>query len=46
MWRGASIVMLNIAHAVRWRGGSLPVRLRAVARGTRDYMGGRFGDDR
>src|SRR6185503_11098116 len=46
IWRGMSIVTLNLAHAVRWRGGSLPVRLWAVARGTRDYIGGRFGDDK
>lgn len=43
--RAASIVMLNLAHAVRATGGSLPARLRAVARGTRDYAVGRFGAD-
>jgi GT2 family glycosyltransferase len=41
--RTASIVALNVAHAVRSRGGSLPVRLAAVVRGTRDYFAGRFG---
>jgi GT2 family glycosyltransferase/glycosyltransferase involved in cell wall biosynthesis len=43
--RGCSIVLLNLAHAVRSRGGSLPARLGAVARGTRDYAAGRFGAD-
>jgi GT2 family glycosyltransferase/glycosyltransferase involved in cell wall biosynthesis len=43
--RGCSIVLLNLAHAVRSSGGSLPVRLAAVVRGTRDYAGGRFGAD-
>jgi GT2 family glycosyltransferase len=43
--RTASIVMLNVAHAVRTSGGSLPARLGAVARGTRDYFAGRFGPD-
>jgi hypothetical protein len=43
--RIASIVMLNVAHAVRTSGGSLPARLGAVARGTRDYFAGRFGPD-
>lgn len=41
--RTCSIVMLNAAHAVASRGGSLPARLGAVARGTRDYVAGRFG---
>jgi hypothetical protein len=36
-------VMLNTAHAVRARSGSLPARLEAVARGVRDYALGRFG---
>ena len=43
--RTTSIVLLNIAHAVRSRGGSLASRLGAVARGTRDYLAGRFGAD-
>ena len=43
--RSASIVTLNIAHAVVCSGGTLPSRLRAVARGTRDYMAGRYGND-
>ncbi|OFW32909.1 MAG: hypothetical protein A3G76_14120 [Acidobacteria bacterium RIFCSPLOWO2_12_FULL_65_11] len=42
--RTCSIVTLNIAHAVRARGGSLPARLAAVVRGTRDYVRGRFGN--
>jgi GT2 family glycosyltransferase/glycosyltransferase involved in cell wall biosynthesis len=41
--RAASIVMLNLAHAVRARGGSIGSRLAAVVRGTRDYMANRFG---
>lgn len=44
-WRAVSIVMLNLAHAVLWRGGSPPARLWAVVRGTRDYVAGRFGAD-
>jgi GT2 family glycosyltransferase len=44
--RFASIVALNAAHAVVAPGGSVRLRLRAVWRGTRDYMAGRFGDDR
>jgi len=43
--RSASIVMLNLAHAVRARGGSIGSRLAAVVRGTRDYMANRFGPD-
>jgi GT2 family glycosyltransferase len=43
--RTSSIVLLNVAHALRSRGGSLPVRLGAVARGVRDYARGRFGAD-
>jgi hypothetical protein len=41
--RALSIVMLNLAHAALWRGGSPAARLRAVVRGTRDYVVGRFG---
>jgi GT2 family glycosyltransferase/glycosyltransferase involved in cell wall biosynthesis len=41
--RTCSIVMLNLAHAVVSRGGSLPARLGAAASGTRDYLAGRFG---
>jgi GT2 family glycosyltransferase/glycosyltransferase involved in cell wall biosynthesis len=41
--RTATIVMLNAAHAVRVRSGSLPTRLQAVGRGVRDYALGRFG---
>jgi GT2 family glycosyltransferase len=44
--RTTSIVALNVAHAVRSSGAPLPVRLGAVARGVRDYFGGRFGPDR
>lgn len=43
--RVVSIVLLNLAHAARSSGGSLPARLGAVARGTRDYFAGRFGAD-
>jgi GT2 family glycosyltransferase len=43
LMRAGAIVALNAAHAIRSRGGSLPARLGAVARGTRDYMTGRFG---
>ena len=43
--RGCSIVALNLAHAVISNGGPLSARLAAVARGTRDYISGRFGDD-
>jgi GT2 family glycosyltransferase/glycosyltransferase involved in cell wall biosynthesis len=41
--RACWIVMLNLAHAIVSPGGSLPVRVAAVARGTRDYVAGRFG---
>lgn len=44
--RFVSIVALNAAHAVVAPGGSVAERLGAVWRGTRDYLGGRFGDDR
>lgn len=43
--RAVSIVMLNLAHAALSRGGPLLARLSAVARGTRDYVAGRFGPD-
>jgi hypothetical protein len=39
-------VMLNLAHAVVSSGAPVPVRLAAVARGTRDYFAGRLGADR
>jgi len=42
--RTGTIVVLNTAHALRpSSGGTLGGRLAAVARGTRDYMMGRFG---
>jgi hypothetical protein len=41
---GTWIVALNVAHAVRFRGGSLAARVGAVARGVRDYLAGRFGE--
>ena len=41
--RGLSIVALNLAHGLRFRGGSLPSRLTAVAAGARDYARARFG---
>jgi GT2 family glycosyltransferase len=40
-----SIVMLNVGHALVSPGASLPARLGAVARGTRDFLRGRFGAD-
>ncbi len=43
--RSVSIVTLNIAHAVISNGGTLSSRLGAVARGTRDYVAGRYGTD-
>ena len=43
--RSISIVAFNLAHAVISTGGTLPSRLYAVARGTRDYVGGRYGSD-
>jgi len=42
--RTLSIVALNLAHAVRARGSSLPARFGAVVRGVRDYVAGRVGD--
>ncbi|HXT70399.1 MAG TPA: glycosyltransferase [Vicinamibacterales bacterium] len=44
-FRSMFIVALNVAHALRAPGGSLGGRLRAVARGTRDFLAGRFGED-
>ena len=43
--RTASIVLLNIAYAVRSGPRQLPARLSAVARGVRDYHVGRYGAD-
>jgi GT2 family glycosyltransferase len=43
--RSAAIVLLNLAHAVGRSEGPLGGRLAAVARGTFDYMAGRFGPD-
>ena len=48
-WKAAAtlpvaVVALNLAHAVKARGGSLPSRLAAVARGTRDHFAGRYGE--
>jgi GT2 family glycosyltransferase/glycosyltransferase involved in cell wall biosynthesis len=42
--RTAFVVALNLAHAALSPGGTLPARVRAVARGTHDYFSGRFGD--
>jgi GT2 family glycosyltransferase/glycosyltransferase involved in cell wall biosynthesis len=42
--RTAAILALNVAHAVRTNGASLPARLGAVARGVRDHLAGRFGE--
>ena len=44
-FRTCSVVLLNVAHAVRSTGAPLPVRVAAVARGVRDYFAGRFGPD-
>lgn len=41
--RTAAVVGFNLAHALRARGASAPVRLFAVLRGTFDYARGRFG---
>lgn len=41
--RQAGVVALNVAHALRARGGTLAARLAAVYRGIRDYASGRFG---
>ena len=41
--RSASIVMLNLAHAVVSRSGPMAGRFGGVVRGTRDYAAGRFG---
>jgi GT2 family glycosyltransferase/glycosyltransferase involved in cell wall biosynthesis len=37
------ILALNVAHAIRARGASMPARLRAVGRGVRDHFGNRLG---
>jgi GT2 family glycosyltransferase len=44
--RALFIVALNLAHAVRTSGGSLPARLGATLRGIRDHLEGRYGNDR
>ena len=44
--RSAFVVALNLAHAVRAPGGSLPARMGATLRGIRDYLAGRDGADR
>jgi GT2 family glycosyltransferase len=41
--RAAMIAGLNTVHAFKAPGETLPVRLGAVARGTADYVAGRFG---
>jgi GT2 family glycosyltransferase/glycosyltransferase involved in cell wall biosynthesis len=41
--RAGFIVALNLAHAVRSRGATLPARIAAVGRGSLDYWRGRFG---
>jgi GT2 family glycosyltransferase/glycosyltransferase involved in cell wall biosynthesis len=45
-FRTSSIIALNVAHAIRAGGASLPVRLAAVVRGTRDHFAGRYGPER
>ena len=42
--RTLSILALNVAHAVRTNGASLPSRFGAVVRGVRDHVAGRLGD--
>ena len=44
--RTAFVVALNLAHAVRAPGGSLPARMGATLLGIRDYLAGRVGADR
>jgi GT2 family glycosyltransferase len=41
--RAGYIVALNLAHAVRARGATLPARIAAVGRGSLDYWRGRLG---
>ena len=41
--RATTIVALNVAHAVRFGGGSLTTRVGAVGQGTYDFFRGRFG---
>jgi GT2 family glycosyltransferase len=44
--RAFAIVMLNLTHAVVSPGGSVTARVADAARGTRDYLGERFGAGR
>jgi GT2 family glycosyltransferase/glycosyltransferase involved in cell wall biosynthesis len=44
--RSAVVIGLNLAHAARSGGSSLPARLRAVARGVRDDFSGTYGPGR
>jgi len=44
--RAVMIAGLNTMHALKAPGDTLPARLGAVARGTADYVAGRFGPDR
>lgn len=43
MARNASVVALNVAHAVTTQGGTMGSRVAAVLRGTRDHFRGRYG---
>jgi GT2 family glycosyltransferase len=43
--RALFVVALNLAHAIKAPGGSLPARLRATVRGIRDHFRGRYGID-
>lgn len=45
-WRPGHVALLNVAHAMRSRGGSMAARLGAVARGARDYWRGKYGHSR
>lgn len=41
--RALFVMALNLGHAVKAPGGSLPSRLRAVVRGIADHVRGRYG---
>ena len=43
--RALFVVTLNLAHAIKTPGGSLPARLRSTVRGIRDHFKGRYGID-
>jgi GT2 family glycosyltransferase len=45
-YQQSAIVALNVGHAMIAGGGSMPRRLAAVMRGTRDYLAARYGPGR